>query len=494
MPAPGRGGNRAPQRAAAARLPLPDAAKAGQSRGMRAVLLILGLALAVAGRALPPPGGLAPDAWATAGIAATMALWWMSGALPLAATALVPLVLAPLLGHGPLLTIAGDYAHPLLFLFLGGFLLGRGIEHWGLHRRIALWIIGLAGPRPARLLGGVMLATAFLSLWISNTAAAIVMLPIAASLTVARPAGDRFAAAVMLGVAYAATIGGMGSLIGTPPNALFAAYVDRTYGITVGFAQWAVVGLPVSVLLLVAAWLVLARITPGAHGTALSLAALGRSGDWAKAERRVALVAGLTALAWIGRPLGAHWVPVLGAGNGDAWIAMTGGLALFLLRSGQGGRLLSPHALREVRWDVLVLFGGGLALAGMIDRSGLAGWIGDQATRFEALPAWALVAMLAAIIVYVGELASNTAMAAVFLPIAGAAALAAGVDPVSFLLPIALAASIGFMLPVATPPNAIVMDNPAVTRQAMLRAGALLDVIAIPIAVGLSLLLAGAVV
>ena len=454
---------------------------------MHPIALLIGLIGPGVVALLPPPGGLSPDAWSTAGIAFAMAVWWMSGALPLAATALAPLVLAPVFGLGPFDAVAGSYVHPILFLFLGGFLIGRAIERWGLHRRIALWILGIVGDAPERLIGGVMLATAFLSLWISNTAAAIVMLPIAASLTLGRPEGDRFSSALMLGVAYAATIGGMGSLIGTPPNALFAAYVGQTYGRDIGFAQWAAVGLPVAGFLLGLAWIVLVRLTPGVRHSGSTGAAVKSPGTWTRAERRVAMVAGLTALAWISRPFTQRLLPELAVN--DAMIAMAGGATLFLLPSGVNGRLLDLSALKGLRWDILVLFGGGLALAGLIDRSGLAGWIGVNVVLAAALPVWLLILALAAAIVYVGELASNTAMAAVFLPVAGAAAASVGVEPIGFLWPIALAASVGFMLPVATPPNAIVMDNPAVTRIAMLRAGALLDVVGIAVAVAASLLL-----
>jgi len=454
---------------------------------MHPIALLIGLVGPGAVALLPPPGGLSADAWSTAGIAYAMAVWWMSGALPLAATALAPLVLAPIFALGPFDAVAGSYVHPLLFLFLGGFLIGRAIERWGLHRRIALWILGVAGDAPERLIGGVMLATAFLSLWISNTASAIVMLPIAASLTLGRPEGDRFSTALMLGVAYAATIGGMGSLIGTPPNALFAAYVGQTYGRDIGFAQWAAVGLPVAGLLLGAAWFLLVRLTPGVRHVEATGAGVKSPGAWTRAERRIAVVAGLTALAWISRPFAERLLP--GLAVNDAMIAMAGGAALFLLPSGANGRLLDFSALKGLRWDILVLFGGGLALAGLIDRSGLAGWIGANVVLAAALPVWLLILAMAAAIVYVGELASNTAMAAVFLPVAGAAAASVGVEPIGFLWPIALAASVGFMLPVATPPNAIVMENPAVTRVAMLRAGAMLDVVGIVVAVAASLLL-----
>src|SRR6056297_380738 len=268
---------------------------------MHPIAFLIGLIGPGATALLPPPGGLSPDAWSTAGIAYAMAVWWMSGALPLAATALAPLVLAPVFALGPLDAVAGSYVHPLLFLFLGGFLIGRAIERWGLHRRIALWILGVAGDAPERLIGGVMLATAFLSLWISNTASAIVMLPIAASLTLGRPEGDRFSTALMLGVAYAATIGGMGSLIGTPPNALFAAHMAERHGIVIGFAEWAAIGVPVVLVLLPVTWVLLTRVAFPVAGAPLATT-IEEPGPWMTAERRAAAIIGLTAFALLIRP------------------------------------------------------------------------------------------------------------------------------------------------------------------------------------------------
>nr|WP_249138914.1 DASS family sodium-coupled anion symporter [Actibacterium sp. MT2.3-13A] len=436
---------------------------------------------------VPPPAGLPEPAWRAAGLALLMALWWLTEALPLAATALVPLALAPLLGLAGLDTVAPAYSHPLVVLFLGGFLLARAIERWGLHRRVAFALLGLAGDRPGRVLAAMMAATAFLSLWISNTAAAMVMAPIAAGIADTQARAGRFPAALMLGVAFSATIGGMGTLIGTPPNAIFAAYMSRAHGIEIGFARWAMAALPVAAVLLVAAWAVLARVTPGLGEGRLAPRQDAAPGPMGPAERRVALLAGLTALAWIARPLLNGLFP--GLGLSDAGIAVLAALALFVLPSGQGGRLLDWSHAATLRWDVLILFGGGLALAGLLEGSGLAGWIGQRAATLQGLSLPLLIAVMAALIVLVGELASNTAMASIFLPIAGAAALTLGADPVAFLLPVALAASLGFMLPVATPPNAIVFGHKAVGRADMLRAGALLDLIGIAVAVAGGVLL-----
>lgn len=431
---------------------------------------------------LPPPGGLAPEAWIVAGLAGLMALWWLTEAVPLAATAFLPLALAPLLGVGDLEVLAGAYANPLIVLFLGGFIIARAIEVWGLHRRIAAALLQLAGTAPRRVLAAVMVATAFLSLWISNTAAAMVMAPIAAGLA-ADPGRAGVARALLLGVAFAATIGGMGSLIGTPPNAIFAAYMREAHAIDIGFAQWAMVGLPVATILLACAWAVLGFLSPGLGVTPLEPERAADAGPMSFGARRVAVIAGLTALAWITRPLLQTLLP--GLAITDAGIAMLAALALFLVPSGAGGALLDWDGAAALRWDVLILVGGGLALAGLLDSSGLAAWIGGQSTALATLPVPLVILGIAVIIVYVGELASNTATAAIFLPIAGAAAVALGIDPVTFVLPVALAASVGFMLPVATPPNAIAYSYEAVRRADMLKAGALLNVLGILVSVAL---------
>jgi sodium-dependent dicarboxylate transporter 2/3/5 len=435
-----------------------------------------------------PPNGFPAPAWTAVGVALLMAAWWVSEALPLAATALVPIALMPLLGVLPLEQVAAPYANPLIFLFLGGFLIARAMEQSGLHRRVAITIIGWAGRQPHAVIGAFMVATAFLSLWISNTASTMVMAPIAGSIAATRDDnGDGFAPALMLGTAFAATIGGMGSVIGTPPNAIFAAYMREAHGVEIGFAEWMAVGLPVVLVLLPVAWFFLTRISFCIDGT--PLAGLPQSpGPMTTRERRVAMIAVAAACGWIFRPLIQHLLPgsdPSGIGLSDAGIAMLAALALFVVPAGTGRRepLLTWEQAAGLRWDVLILVGGGLALATAISETGLADWIGQSARAFAYLPPIALIAAMALVIVYLGELASNTAMAAIFLPVAGAVALGLGQYPIVFALPVALAASIGFMLPVATPPNAIVFSYGAVTSRRMLRAGAPLDLIGIAIAV-----------
>jgi sodium-dependent dicarboxylate transporter 2/3/5 len=430
---------------------------------------------------------MSDKSWLTAGLALMMAIWWLTEPLPLAVTALLPLAIAPVLGLSKLGDVATSYSHPVVVLFLGGFLLAKAIEKSGLHHRLAHSLLGFAGNNPRHVLGAIMLSTAFLSLWISNTSSAMVMAPIAAAIARTQVRRPDFASALMLAVAFSATIGGMGSLIGTPPNAIFAAYVSETYGVTIGFAEWAAVGIPVAAILLGVAWLALAHFQPGFSGDNLAKTFATDLGAMSVGEKRVALIAGLTAIAWVCRPLVNATYPELMLT--DAGIAIIAAIALFLITDGSDTRLLDWEAAQSLRWDVLILFGGGLALAALLDGSGLALWIGGVTEGLRFLPTFALLLAIAAIIVYVGELASNTAMAAIFLPIAGAVATSLELDPVIFMFPVALSSSIGFMLPVATPPNAIVFGDPAVSRSTMLRAGAPLDVIGLLIAVGVSALL-----
>ena len=339
-----------------------------------------------------------------------------------------------------------------------------------------------------------MAATAFLSMWVSNTATAMMMLPIGQSITLAatdkgtdvdsKHAGA-FRPALMLGIAYAATIGGMGTLIGTPPNALFAGFMEESYSIEIGFARWMLIGIPAVLVLLPIAWLVLTRIAfklpQTLHG--LSEDSVNKAvshGDRMTAdEKTVAILLLVAAAGWVLRPLLEIILP--GLKLSDAGIAIAIAILLFLVpsRSEPGRNLLSWDEARNVRWDVLILFGGGLALAEAIASTGLANWIGTSSSAFTALPWLVLILMVTAVIVLLGELASNTAMAAVFLPVAGAAAVGLGSSPTLLTMSVALAASLGFMLPVATPPNSIIYGSGEISMQDMLRAGVLLDILGI---------------
>ena len=447
----------------------------------RAAGFAIGILAFAASVIAPSPPGLPPEALRVAGVAAWMAAWWITEVIPVAATALLPLVLFPLFAIAPLRDTAAPYADPVVFLFLGGFMLGSATQRWALHRRIGLGIIASVGTSPARLAGGLMLASAFLSMWVSNTATAIMMLPIAVSVLALfehriadSRSGENLGALLMLSVCYGASIGGIATLIGTPPNALLAGFMARDYGIQIGFGQWMLLGLPVSAGILLSAWLVLTRLHPVALANMAEMKTvvvrdLRTLGPVTRAEIRVVCVLAMAALGWIFRPLLSSFLPVLH----DSIIAIAAGLALFLLPSGmpQGGRLLVWRDMKDIPWGVLLLFGGGLSLAAAIDSSGLAAWLAGAMAVLDAWPVVLIVAAATLGMVFLTELTSNTASAATFLPFAAAVAVGLGIDPATLTVPMALAASCAFMLPVATPPNAIIYASGRITIAQMARVG-----------------------
>jgi solute carrier family 13 (sodium-dependent dicarboxylate transporter), member 2/3/5 len=465
---------------------------------------VLGPAFLVATLVLPPPGDLGPDAWRVAGLALFMATWWVTEVIPIPVTALLPLPLLPLLQISSVEAAAAPFANPVIFLFMGGFMIAQAMQRWNLHRRIAFRIIRGTGTAPLRLVAGFMAASAFLSMWVSNTAVAVMMLPIGISViqVLGRgsdedgPTGERgaaaprsgeldrpFAVALLLGIAYGCSIGGVATLIGTPPNALLAGFLAEDYGIRIGFAQWMMVGLPLTLVLLPLTWVVLTRVAfrVDPRGRSLSPALFqelqAHLGRISSGERRVAWVFAGTAAAWILRPLVERWVP----GLTDAGIAMGATLVLFLLPAGRSedGAVLNWEWAKRIPWDVLLLFGGGLSLAAAITGSGLAGWIGEQLRGADQLPLLGLLLVVSAVIIFLTELTSNTASAAAFLPILAALALTLGRDPLFLTVPAALAASCAFMLPVATPPNAIVFGSGSIRMHEMVRAGFLLNLLVI---------------
>ena len=436
----------------------------------------------------PTPAGLSASAWAVAALAAWMAAWWATEALPLFVTALLPLVFLPLLGIVDVRGAAAPFAHPVVFLLLGGFLIGLALEKWNLHRRIAFHIILNVGSRPLSLIAGTMLATAFLSMWITNTATTIMMIPIALSLigVVGANNADRergasnFGTAMMLGIAYAASIGGMASLVGSPTNLLAASYLDEVFGIEMTFLRWLVFALPIAAVLLVCAFLVLTRIafpvsnSLGEIKSGLVAGMLREMGPMSGPEKRVAIVFLAVAMGWIFYPLIRDEA---GLAITDTGIAIAGAIVLFAIPANWRTRtfLLDWTTVRKVPWEVLILFGGGLSLAKAIDSSGLAVWVGNGLSVLSTMPLFVLILGATLLVVLLTELMSNTATAAAFLPIAGSLALGSDVAPVLTVIPIALAASSAFMLPVATPPNTLVFGTRYVTLPQMLRAGVLLN-------------------
>lgn len=462
----------------------------------RSIRLLSGPLLAALTYALG--AGLPPAERQVLAGAAWMMAWWLTEAVPLAATSLLPLLLFPLAGAVPLSAVAPAYANELIFLFLAGFLLAAGLASWHAHERLALALVSRAGHDSRRITLGVMLATGLLSMWISNTATAAMMYPIALAIGGLfgwTEAGAGARTALMLGVAYAASIGGMGTLIGTPPNLILAASADKLAGQQVDFVQFMQVGVPMVAILLPLTWALLVFVTSrgnvelGEDGRRVLRERRTALGPLAGGEARVIGVFALTALAWFFREpkdLGAVRIPGLtdlAPGLSDTGIGIAGALLLFAWHTkGEDGEtrpLLRWREAREIPWDVLLLFGGGLALAAAMEASGLTAHLAQQLGRLHGAPPFLIELGLAVLVLVLSELASNTAVAAMAMPLAATLAAATGEPPMVLLLTAGFAASTGFALPIATPPNAIVFGSGQVTVGQMLRAGVLLDVLAI---------------
>ncbi len=449
------------------------------------------------------PEGMSPQAKAMAALTLWMAIWWITEAIPIPATALLPLVFFPVLGITSAKTAAQPYAHHLIFLFLGGFFIALGVQKWGLHRRIALRTIAVLGFSPARLVLGFMIATAFLSMWISNTATAVIMLPIGLAVISHFEDGEAsgperklltgFASALMFGIAYAASIGGVGTLIGTPPNIILAGTLEEMYGRHINFTDWMGVGIPLVVIFLPVTWIYLTRFAcPVRGGGNLSGGRVIREevaglGKMSVQERRVALIFFLTALAWIfsdAKDFGAFTLPGLKTllpGITDSTIAMAGALAMFVMpaRSARGPRLLDWSSAVDIPWGILLLFGGGLALAAGFKQTGLDVWIGRQLALFQSYPNLLIILILVTLVIFLTEVTSNTATTAMILPVCGALAVSIGQDPLLLMVPATLAASCAFMLPVGTPPNALIFASGKVTIPQMAKIGLRLNLIGI---------------
>ncbi|MGW5876922.1 SLC13 family permease [Nocardiopsis terrae] len=464
---------------------------------------LLGLAvyLAMPEMALPLGEGeteavMSVNGAAVAAITAWIAVWWATEALPIPVTSLLPLVLFPLMVEGTAVgDVATSYGSATIFLFMGGFMLALAMQKWNLHKRIALTIVSKVGSNTAGLIGGFMIATGFISMWVSNTATAVMMLPVGLSVValIAQFRNGRtdanFATALMLGIAYAASIGSVSTLIGTPPNVLMVAYLAENHDIHLGFGEWMMVGLPLAAVFLLLAWFVLIRVFPpqikkveGAQE--LIRAELTGMGPMSRGEKLVLALFAFAAFSWIFVPIiadigaVAEAAPWLGSVS-DAGIAMTVAVLLFLIPVDRRTPLMDWDTAVKLPWGILLLFGGGLAVSTQFTGSGLSAWIGGQVSGLAGVPTWILITAVAALVLVLTELTSNTATAATFLPILGGVAVGMQVDVLVLIVPAVLAATMAFMLPVATPPNAIAFGSGYVNITQMLKGGLWLNLIAL---------------
>jgi solute carrier family 13 (sodium-dependent dicarboxylate transporter), member 2/3/5 len=438
------------------------------------------------------PEGLSPQANAVLATTSWIAVWWITEAIPIAVTALLPLVLFPLSGGLDLVATSGAFGHKFVFLYLGGFVIAVAIEKWNLHKRIALNIINIIGSNVRKIILGFMIATAFLSMWISNTATSVMMLPI--GLAIINQLKDNpsteanenavFGKALMLAIAYSASIGGLATLIGTPPNLVLAGVVSDVYGYEITFMQWLVFGLPISLVLLFLCWWYLTRMAfsfqerefPGGKQEIRRLLKL--LGKISYEEKMVALIFGLTAFCWITRSfLLQKFFPALD----DTMIAIFFAIVLFIVPSKKNQRqpLIQWEEAVKIPWGIILLFGGGMALAKGFETSGLAGWIGAQMTTLSGLPIILLVLILIAAVNFLTEITSNLATTAMLLPVLAPMAVSVDVHPFVLMVGAAVAASCAFMLPVATPPNAVVFGSGYLRIPDMVKRGFVMNVISI---------------
>jgi sodium-dependent dicarboxylate transporter 2/3/5 len=459
--------------------------------------LVLGAALSIFLQFLPVPEGLSKEAWVVVSLLVLMATWWVTEAIPIPVTSLLPLIILPLAGVQKIDQAAIAYSNKIVLLLMGGFIIAKSVERWHLHARLALNIVNSVGSKPSALVAGFMVASAFLSMWISNTATSIMLMPIAYSVATAvvgdKVRGAPFTIAVLLAVAYGASIGGLGTLVGTPTNLIISGYLEEQGDDRLSFSRWMTIGIPVVLVMLPAAWFVLTRwalklqATDGGAGKDIIQEELQKLGKWTAPEVRVLVVFSIIAFFWIFRRYFIQDITIFGiqpfAGLTDHIIAIAGAVAMFLVPSGskkeRGTMLLDWETATKIPWGVLLLFGGGLSLAGAITSSGLADWLGGQMSGLTALPTILIMLSLVVFVIFATELTSNVATASALMPVVGVIAVAGGADPVMLAVPVAMAASCAFMLPMATGPNAIVFASGEVSISQMAKIGFRLNMLGI---------------
>lgn len=445
---------------------------------------------------LVPEGTLNAKSITVIAVGSWMVTWWITEAIPIPITAMLPLVLFPVLGVAKMSEVAQPYGDPVVFLFMGGFILALGLEKYNLHQRIALNLIKLTGTSGNGIILGFMLATALISMWISNTATAIMMLPIASSVTflLAKDLGKqddprfkKFATGLMLGIAYAASIGGMGTIIGTPPNVVMVGYIKRMYNLDVAFTDWMLVGIPIMILVLIACYFIITKILYRNHLTAIDgsreliQSKLKELGSLSREEKRVLVIFCLTSFLWIFRQninslIGQNLLD-------DTGIAMAGGVLMFLIPKNLNKMdfLLTWEDMKGMQWGILLLFGGGLALAEGMEQSGLVEKVGDYFKNSDPLSIGLLIFMLTLISMALTELMSNVALVTIFIPVVFGIAEGYGINPIWLAMPVTFAASCAFMMPISTPPNAILFASGYIRMKEMIKTGLLLNLFSLAI-------------
>ncbi|HRK73390.1 MAG TPA: DASS family sodium-coupled anion symporter [Rhodothermales bacterium] len=453
--------------------------------------LVLGPLFLVAMQLLPAPDGMSEAAWNTASVAMLMATWWITEAIPIPITSLIPIVLFPMMGVLKIGEATAPYADPVVYMFMGGFIIALAMEKWNLHKRIALGIIQKVGTSPERLILGFMISAAFISMWINNTATTMMMLPIALSVVrLLYSEGENkdqhnFVVVLMLAIAHASTIGGIGTLIGTAPNMFFAGFMSKTYGIQIGFLEWMLAVMPLVLLAIPLVTVILTRFVfpikiKEIEGAKEMVAReKSRLGSLSMAEMWVGFAFLLVAFLWVFKSLSE---PVFGLKTpflSDAGIGITGCVILFLipLNLKRGVFVMDWQTASKLPWELILLFGGGLSLAEAIGTSGLAVWIGNSLSALSVLPTLLLLFCIVVLTIILTEFTSNTALTATLLPVLGPVALQMGENPLLLLIPATIAASTGFMMPVGTPPNAIVYGTGYIKVTDMIRAGIWLNLL-----------------
>ena len=438
------------------------------------------------------PEGLSPEGVAVLATTIWVAIWWILEVVPIAVTAMLPIILFPITGAMELSTTTAAFGHKYVFLYIGGFVLAIAIEKWNLHKRIALTVINIIGTSVSKIILGFMIATAFLSMWISNTATTVMMLPIGMAIILQlkdnpetkEDENEIFGKALMLSIAYSASIGGVATLIGTPPNLIFAGILEEQYNVEMTFSKWIIYGLPISIILLFICWKYMTTVAfsftqkdfPGGKAEIKRL--LKNLGKISYEEKTVLIVFCITAFLWMTRSfLISKLIPAID----DTIIAMASATILFILptKKRKEKKIINWESAVKLPWGILLLFGGGLALAEGFKTSGLAVWIGAQVTQFDNLPLFALLFVLILAVNFLTEITSNLATTAMLLPVIAPIALILDVHPFTLMVGITVAASCAFMLPVATPPNAIVFGSGYLKIPDMMRTGILMNVISV---------------